>query len=90
VISAVGLMLVGCGGSGEYGAVDQRTGLFGTARITPAISGGHTVCGPPKLPREDLVLATCERVARAHVERREVDEGSEQLARQGRQAGICG
>src|SRR5688572_17395190 len=94
---AAGLMLVGCGESKEYPAMDRQTGLFGTARVvgdqecfTPSQSAGVTqlieakaaggeplsdadqailageVCGPPSLPPNELVLATCARVERAH------------------------
>jgi len=43
-----------------------------------------------KLPPDELMLATCARVARAHAEGRTVDDLSEYLARQGRAAGVCG
>jgi hypothetical protein len=120
VISAAGLMLVGCGGSEEYATVDQRTSLFGTARVVggqecfaPSVPEGTRreieeraargealspaeksilageVCGPPSLPPDELVLATCARVERAHAEGRTADDGSERLAQQGRAAGVC-
>jgi hypothetical protein len=110
-----------CGGSEEYGALDHRTGLFGTARMAggqecfaPSVPEGikreleeraargealsraeqgilaGEVCGPPKLPSDELVLATCARVERAHAEGRTVDDDSERLAQQGRTAGVCG
>ncbi|MGH6902420.1 MAG: hypothetical protein ACREIR_06735, partial [Geminicoccaceae bacterium] len=103
-----------------YAAVDQQTGLFGTARVvggqecfapsvperlrreieeraargealSPAeqsILAGE-VCGPPTLPPDELVLATCARVERAHADGRTVDDDSERLAQQGRAAGVC-
>ena len=73
-----------------YGPSEYEAMLAGQECFTPAIPGGRAVCGPPKLPRQDLVLATCQRLARAHAEGRTINEGSEELARQGRLAGICG
>ncbi|MGH6902421.1 MAG: hypothetical protein ACREIR_06740 [Geminicoccaceae bacterium] len=73
-----------------YGPSEYAAMLAGQECFTPAVPGGRTVCGPPRLPPDDQVLATCQRVARAHAQGRTVDEGSERLARQGRQAGICG
>jgi hypothetical protein len=73
-----------------YGPSEYEAMLAGQACFTPAVPGGRTVCGPARLPPDDQVLATCQRVARAHADGRTVDQGSEQLARQGRQAGICG
>jgi hypothetical protein len=60
--------------------------------LSPAQQGilAGEVCGPPTLPPDELVLATCARVERAHADGRTVDDDSERLAQQGRAAGVCG
>jgi len=47
-------------GSG-YDPNEYEAMLVGQECFTPAIPGGRAVCGPLTLPREELVLATCER-----------------------------
>ena len=88
VLMVTGLLLAGCT-SREYPGADQGNGLFMVGDRWCFRGARGDLCGSPELPPDNLVLATCERVARAQAEGRTVDNGSERLAQQGRAAGVC-